>query len=218
MKSFGMVSLDSQVCPRCNGTRHLKGEHGLILCPKCGTDLLWTVSRLPKEARAVSFGVLKPYPWLLPAMQAAWEVANRPEPNWWFTMEGNFGIGKTALIYAMCNHLIERGFAVLYMRAFEAMQHIKDGFSDNTASDRTTALQTVRVLALDEIAYSMSDYDSKVLSDILGYRYARGGELLTLMAYNPPHALPPLVASRIMDGRSRFFKLAGTDLRPHVRG
>lgn len=215
---FSSMAFQGSVCPRCNGTRHLKGEQGLILCPVCGTDLLWTVSRLPSEARAVTFDVLKPYPWLLPAMESAWEVVNRPAPSWWFTMEGNFGIGKTALIYAMCNYLIGRGIPVLYMRAFEAMQHIKDGFSDNTASDRTTALQTVKVLALDELAYSMSEYDSKVISDIMGYRYARGNELLTLMAYNPPHTLPPLVASRIMDGRSRFFKLAGTDLRPHVRG
>lgn len=207
-------------CQVCNGIGHVIDQFTKrqMLCPACGSRLLRRISRLPIEADKASFNTLVRYPWIEPAFNMAWEVVNRPVPNWWFTMEGSFGVGKTALMYAMCNHLMSRGVQVLYFRAFEAMQFIKDGFADNTSSQRVEEIQRVPVLAMDEVAYDMSDYDAKVIADIMGYRYARGGESLTIMAYNPPMTLlPPLVQSRIKDARSRFFSIAGRDLRPYIR-
>ncbi len=214
------MTFSNTVCRVCNDIGHVidPRSRSQMLCPACGSRLLRRISRLPNEADKATFETLVRYPWIDPAIRSALEVVVRPVPNWWFTMEGAFGVGKTALMYAMCNYLMSRGIQVLYFRAFEAMQFIKDGFADNTASSRVEEIQRVPVLAMDEVAYDMSDYDAKVIADIMGYRYARGAESLTIMAYNPPMTLlPPLVQSRIRDARSQFFSIAGRDLRPYIR-
>lgn len=180
--------------------------------------MLRRASNLPAEAKGATFSTLTPYPWLVPALAAAQEVTARPVPNWWYTLSGAYGIGKTAVIYAMLNACLERNLKVCYFRAFDAMQYIKSGIADGTIDARIEEMKTVGVLALDEVGYDATDYDKKVLTEILGERYARGRACLTVMAYNPPLQLPALVLSRINDGRSRAFKLEGRDLRPLIKG
>jgi hypothetical protein len=208
-----------QVCPTCLDAQHVLDKTGNVqLCPNCGPALLWQISRLPPEAKGARLSNLIVYPWLVDAIAAARKVVERPTPNWWFTLEGPFGVGKTALTYAILNECIyQRGAKAIYFSAFDAMQYVKAGFSNGTSDVRASELQDVPVLGLDEIGYNASEYDQKVLGQILAHRYARGASCLTVLAYNPPLMLPSFITTRIRDGRSYYFRLGGSDLRPHIR-
>ena len=101
---------------------------------------------------------------------------------------GPTGVGKTHLIVAMANMLIENGFAVKYIVVTQFLSDLRTSYNANN-NERTTEdehLQLVLdapILILDDLgAERFTDWSVEKLYHIISYRYDR--ELPTLITSN----------------------------------
>ncbi|MBL0387879.1 ATP-binding protein [Tumebacillus sp. ITR2] len=130
---------------------------------------------------------------------------------------GSSGIGKTHLLLAVCNQLIDRGVPAVFTTAEKLMDRLRDAIREGEGE--LTRLKrwysTVPMLAIDEFAQeTVSDWTLGKMFEILDDRWQSG--LSTWFASNtePPfvydhyHPDDPRIAKVVKALRSRVFELA----------
>lgn len=149
------------------------------------------------------------------------------EPKGILTIYGGTGNGKTMTVQALVNELIMRSVEAVYIRAFDLLQHVQEGFRDNggqrgqSVHQRFKRFSTVKVLAVDELdkvhetAWAQSQWTA-----LIDERYRLGNEVGygTVLAMNAnPAGLSQWIASRLLDGTNVVVHNIDADIRPALR-
>lgn len=128
---------------------------------------------------------------------AAFEDAKGNMENSIF-LGGNPGSGKTHLLMAIANELIERGHGVLYFPFVEGLDELRSEIRENGAGyqKKLERLQRVPVLFIDDLYKSKkgdepTKYEIKFLFSVVNYRYL--------------NHLPMLLSSELTIDQVRFW-------------
>lgn len=172
--------------------------------------------QLPPDSAGVTFAALFDVPDQDQAIASA--EAFCANPIGWLTFGGDYGVGKTALLYATLNTLAERHVFGRYITAPDLIDKlrniIRNGGDPDAYLDRWCAAP---LIAIDEIdKYDSTEFAEKSIFRLFNARYQRLATAGTLLAYNLDREarLPAFLRSRIDDGRSQWIKLIGGDVRP----
>jgi DNA replication protein DnaC len=172
--------------------------------------------QLPADSQGVTFASLFDVPDQDQAATAA--EAFCANPVGWLTFGGDYGVGKTALLYATLNALADRHIFGRYITAPELIDKLRNlvrsGGDPDAYLDRWCAAP---LIAIDEIdKYDATEFSEKSIFRLFNARYQRLATAGTLLAYNLDRAsrLPPFLRSRIDDGRFKHIRLMGGDVRP----
>ena len=164
--------------------------------------------------------------WQPDAYQSAWTFAS--DPRGWLFLYSPPGCGKTHLLAAIANHLLDTGHKALYVIVPDMLQHIRDGFNveaqrlHEDASQRLQHIRTTEVLLLDDLgAEKSSEWAVEQMYMILDYRYRE--ELPTVIASNlTAETLPPSmirISDRLRDARKcQSIRLRGKSYRKFGKG
>ena len=141
------------------------------------------------------------------------------QPRGWVTLAGDYGTGKTTLIYAALNHLADRGIYGRYVMMPDLINDLRAALwqDQQTYTAKLHRISTVPILALDELdKIRDSAFVDDVLYAIFLARYQERQRYGTLIGYNLAGAerIPAFLASRIRDSRFQLIEMTGPDLRP----
>jgi len=143
-------------------------------------------------------------------------------PVGWLSFAGDYGVGKTALLYAALNRLSDAGRYGRYITAPELIDKLRNLIRAGGDPDRyLDRWCDAPLIAIDELdKYDPTEFSEKSIFRLFNARYQRWQTAATLLAYNLDREdrLPPFLRSRIHDGRFRFVRLAGADVRPGLGG
>jgi DNA replication protein DnaC len=176
--------------------------------------------QLPPDAAGVTLESLFDHPDQDQAYAAT--EAFCANPVGWLTFGGTYGVGKTALLYAALNRLAERHRYGRYTTAPELIDKLRNlvraGGDPDRYLDRWCDAPLIAIDELDK--YDPTEFAEKSLFRLFNARYQRWQTSGTLIAYNLDRQdrLPAFLRSRIADGRFRFVRLAGADVRPGLGG
>ena len=93
---------------------------------------------------------------------------------------GNPGSGKTHLLCALCQELVEQGHRVLYSTCSLLVQELLIGKRDLTLARVLKRLDRYEALLIDDLGYvQQSREEREVLFTLLAERYERGSVLIT---------------------------------------
>ena len=93
---------------------------------------------------------------------------------------GNPGSGKTHLLCALCQELVEQGHRVLYTTCSLLVQELLIGKRDLTLARVLKRLDRYEALLIDDLGYvQQSREEMEVLFTLLAERYERGSVLIT---------------------------------------
>lgn len=148
-------------------------------------------------------------------------------PRGIITIHGGPGNGKTMVLQAVINAMLDQNIEAVYVTAFDLISHIRDAFSldrktksltinDDSAYSRLQRYERVRVLAVDELdKIKVTDWVLEQLTDLIDrrYRMAEDNAGGTLIAMNEsPDFLPAWIASRLK--RYTVIHNGDEDMRP----
>lgn len=143
------------------------------------------------------------------------------QPHGWLTFAGNYGVGKTMLIYACMNHLADLGAYGCYVTAPDLVDHLRSLIRrDGDPDERLQRWITAPLLAVDELdKYDATDFAEKTIFRLFHARYQAWQTTGTLIGYNLSREqhIPPFLLSRMRDSRFERIVLDGEDLRPALR-
>jgi DNA replication protein DnaC len=172
--------------------------------------------QLPPDSAGVTFASLFDVPDQDQAIAGAERFCVRPYG--WLTFGGDYGVGKTALLYACLNALAERRVFGRYITAPELIDRlrniIRQGGDPDGYLDRWCAAPLIAVDELDK--YDSTEFAEKSIFRLFNARYQRLATAGTLLAYNLDREsrLPAFLRSRMDDGRFQHVRLIGGDVRP----
>lgn len=196
------------------------GDRALVLCPGCaaGRTRAQAWKNLPDEAAGVRLATLHAKAHQQPAIAAIARLL--VEPAGWLTLAGDYGTGKTTLIYACLNALGDQGTPGRYTTAPELLDHLRDGMRDTAGQSPSSRLQGLieaPCLAVDEVdKYQATEFAEQAIFRLFDARYRARASSITLLGYNHEREdrIPPFLASRMRDGRFQRIVMHGTDIRP----
>ena len=82
------------------------------------------------------------------------------------------GTGKTHLAFATLRHLVENGYKVKYILAFELFDLVRDSFSDSRLKTEIEVLEKIPYLIIDEIDKKFGTRtEFLALYKLINYRY-----------------------------------------------
>lgn len=150
------------------------------------------------------------------AYDDAQAVASSPE--WFFTLTGQYGIGKTRLLSCIVNAGRASGWPSVYMTTAALLDHLRSAYAPESgiAFDALwERITSARILAIDELdRWNPTPWAKEKFFQLIDERYRRGAEQLTVFATNAGvDALPGYVVSRMFDRRCRVYELTGADVR-----
>lgn len=150
------------------------------------------------------------------AWQAARAVAQSPE--WFLTLAGPYGVGKTRMLTCVVNEAREARWPAVYMTTAALLDHLRSAYAPNAEvsfDGMWSRVVSARVLALDELdRWNPTPWAQEKFFQLIDARYRAGAEMLTVFATNSEiETLPGYVQSRMMDRRCRIFKMSGGDVR-----
>jgi DNA replication protein DnaC len=199
--------------------RHAGDRYTTERCSVCGphrqAEYLRRIDGLTAEMRTWTFAntvtARNPDAW-----QTAQAVAQSPE--WFLTLSGPYGIGKTRMLTCIVNEARESRWPAVYLTTAQLLDHLRNAYAPNAEVSFDGMWERVskaRVLALDELdRWNPTPWAQEKFFQLIDARYRAGAEMLTVFATNSDiDNLPGYVQSRMMDRRCRIFKLAGTDMR-----
>lgn len=172
--------------------------------------------QLPPDAAGVTLESLYDVPDQDQAIAAV--EAFCANPRGWLSFAGDYGVGKTALLYAALNRLSVQGRFGRYTTAPVLIDKLRNLIRND--GDPDGYLQRwidAPLVAIDELdKYDQTEFAEKSIFRLFNARYERRNEAGTLLAYNLDRAarLPAFLRSRIKDGRFQLITLAGSDVRP----
>lgn len=181
-----------------------------------GLALIKRWSALPADAEGITLDTMSAMPHQDQAIAAV--EAFCAEPKGWLTFGGDYGVGKTALIYATLNELAERGRHGRYTTAPDLLDKLRNLIRSGGDPDRyLDRYSEAPLIAVDELdKYDPTEFAEKSMFRLFNARYQRHATAGTLLAYNLDRAdrLPPFLRSRIDDGRFQHIQITGADVRP----
>lgn len=219
---------DERICPKCKGMKFLAFDvpsgsemfSQVKPCDVCSADMqqryLTALCGLSGDMLTWDFENTRRMKSNAQAYDAAKRLAHAPQ--WFLTLSGDYGVGKTRLLAAIVNEARKAGRTAVYTTTSELLDHLRATYAPgaNTTFDGLLdKLTTCTVLALDEFdRYSPTEWAQEKFFQLIERRYRRGDECLTCFATNARlDDLPQYVTSRMQDRRSHVFELVGADLR-----
>lgn len=173
---------------------------------------------LPAEAEGVTLRSLKP---LKPQAEARRQVAAfAQDPRGWLILSGNYGTGKTKLVYAALNELAARNHHGRYILLPDLLDELRNSIKAGAYADRLSRVVYAPILAIDELDKFRDDNEwvAEVLQKLFISRYRDAKYTGTILVYNRERAdrLPEFLQSRVSDGHFRRVELNGDDLRRYA--
>jgi DNA replication protein DnaC len=219
---------DERLCPKCKGMRFLaydvEAGHPLFSqvtpCPVCARDeqaeYLRRMCGLTGKALDLTFANARMMPHLAPAYKIARNLVGKPE--WFLTLQGDSGVGKTHMLAAIVNEARAAGRTAVYTTTAELMDHLRAAYAPGalvTFDGLLDKLTTCTVLALDELdRWNPTAWAQTVFFELVDKRYRNGEKQLTCFATNADlETLPQHITSRLQARRCQMFRLTGPDMR-----
>lgn len=199
---------EGYVCPKCQGDAFVYGDRGLIPCDLCEVaykrerEALRAASGLKGRLLGCSFANFNSdEPGVGESYRKALTWSSNPQ--YWLTIWGNAGNGKSHLAAAAANRLIEAGRAVEYVTLPELLSYLKQAFNDeekDSAQDRLERLINIPILVLDDLgAEYMTEWARGEVFKLLNGRYVENKP--TMITTNiRPDKMPFRIASRLQEG------------------
>ncbi len=136
------------------------------------------------------------------------------------TLMGKPGVGKSTMLMCAVNAAREANMPAVYTTVTDLLVYLRQAFDPSSElpfDARWQMLVGVQVLALDELdEFSTTPWAMERFLRLIDERWRAMDRSLTLCATNHRvHTLPEKVASRLRDGRARYFELEGADMRPY---
>lgn len=191
-----------------------------IPCSLCGNEdrqiALRRMSRMTQSLSAVTFEKTVPTQFNQTALGALRAMPQNPQ--WFVTLLGPNGRGKTHLLAALVNACIAAGHLSVYLTTAELLDELRATFNPKSSLDYSKmfdAALNAKVLVLDEFnRFNPTPWALEKLFQLIEYRYRKGDELLTAFASNATlEDFEPYIASRMQDRRCLVFNLDGPDMR-----
>jgi DNA replication protein DnaC len=118
----------------------------------------------------------------------------------WLYLWGQTGVGKSHLAAAVARSAAAAGRSAAYTSAPALLRFLRAGFQDRSSDERLLALQTVDLLALDDLGAEHhtrdGDWSDSVLFELINARY--GADAQTIITSNVSiDELEPRIRSRI---------------------
>lgn len=218
-------------CPLCRDAGWLRRDvplghpdfAKLVLC-ECQTEAakarwltkLLHTSGLTEAMGSMTFSSFKPsHPSLAEALSAC--AAYAAEPDGWLYLYGGYGTGKTHLLAAMAQTLVERRIGALYVVVPELLDRIRQSFDpDNkeSFSELWDRIFRADVLLLDDLGSErMTGWVAEKLFLIVDNRY-RARAPMVIASNVAPEQFGGRIGSRITDVRlTTILGIAAGDYR-----
>ena len=148
------------------------------------------------------------------AYKIAWNIAEGIGDFIWFILYGGVGNGKTHLLNAIANRVMERGYQVKLVMMAELLSELRMAIRTNETDDKLKELKKVPYLLIDELGLELgSDWEKEKIEELLAARWNNGR--FTVVATNRDiEELPPRLKSRFQDKQlSRCVKNEAPDYR-----
>lgn len=227
---IGQPVVTSYACETCNDTGWVDAplQNGLQNqehCPNCYNrrqaarlQAICGLNDLERRVKLSDVKVIDPDSGTARMVKAA--AVFIASPIGYLTIHGTCGNAKTLTLQAVVNHFVNHNVLAIYTTFADAVAYIKDAFSEgatDSAQARVNRLQTVPVLAIDELdKVKSTDWVREVETQLLDRRYRDGlaGKCGTLIAMNGSLSdLQSHIASRLKDGRNIVIENNDADLR-----
>lgn len=217
----GQMGLCSATCQICGGVGYVRLGNGKVeYCPNVD---IW---RLPQskliglskpELESMSFDNILPIGNITKAVEAVDKVITRGFG--WVYLWGSWGVGKTLLLKNSVASVIRLGAGeARYARFATILDHLRQGFDNDTELSRLNDWAGVKLLAVDEFdRVRDTEYaqERRFMLFDLRYEQALAKQGITLFASNQnPQELPGYLFDRVRDGRFTTIKIEAPSIRP----
>lgn len=223
---------DEQLCPCCKGTRYVlrpdsSGRYGdgherfsLVDCPVCHRDAqqqyLERLCGLSSEMRGWSYANSAKTVGTREAFEYGQQLAAAPQ--WFYSLSGPFGTGKTRLLACLVNAGRTNGWTSVYTTMAELFDHLRSTYAPGRVLDFDGIWEKVvkaRILAIDECdRWNPTEWAEEKFFELIEIRYRHGAERCTAFATNTGvDSFDGYLASRMHDRRSRIYLITGGDWR-----
>jgi DNA replication protein DnaC len=216
-------------CPRCQDTGLIVREDTAFLCPcvkQKQLENLFRASKIKPAFRQKRFDNFDPdfsddaremFDAARAYVENFTDIKNQPEN--WLVFLGQPGSGKTHLLIAVANSLMEQGHPVLYFQHVEGFAEIRDavreGGKEGTAGMIAEVKQAPVLLWDDMFKIRETPFMLEVVFEIANYRYLNFLPTLFSSEKSPRELLEvdEAIASRILErARNRIFVNERIDL------
>lgn len=218
------------VCPECQGLRFVVRDLAVghpdfgrsLPCSLCGGEVqqvaLKRMSRLSDAMLKITFDPPSTIETEYNRAALAAMRAQVARPQWFVTLLGPNGRGKSHLLAALVNASIAAGHSAVYLTTAELLDELRATFAPKSKLEFSKvfdAALNAKVLVLDEFnRFNPTEWALEKFLQLIEYRYRKGDELLTAFASNAGFEdFEPYVASRMQDRRCLVFTIDGPDMR-----
>lgn len=218
-------------CPECHGARwfsysNLELGHPfygrLFPCPVCNKQAIDTACGLKDHERQITFDKINTH-----GREDTWKAVSAAKafvraPRGFLSIYGEFGNGKTTIMMAIVNAVIEQGIEARYLTASDLLAYLRETFNSETKEsdyDRLHELAKIPVLCIDEMdKLRDTAYSRELQQELINLRYRDAGILGTVLAWNGGlNDLPfPAIVSRAQE--FTVIQNRDRDLRPLIGG
>lgn len=138
-------------------------------------------------------------PGIKKAYKAAWNMAEGIGDFIWLIIYGGVGNGKTHLLNALANRVMERGISVKLIMMAELLSELRMSIATNQVDFKMKVLKEVPYLLIDELGLEYAtDWGMEKIEELLASRWANGR--FTVVATNRDiEELPARLKSRFLD-------------------
>ncbi len=108
-----------------------------------------------------------------PGNRRAIEVLNiwKPTDSWGVLLQGNPGVGKSHLLFALANKWIEQGVGFLFENVSEMFDTLRAGYDKGTYKEEMNRIQSTEVLVMDDLGSEKpSEWVEEKLFQVLDHR------------------------------------------------
>lgn len=196
-------------CRRCGNRRFIYVNDTMQVCPDCGMADKWRAQSVNRysaangRAKMQMFGNFENKPHNSAAFMVT--AAFAKNPTGWLVLHGTPGTGKSHLCAAIVNHLQAQARPVIFVTMPQLAASLKRLFDEEIAAaegetyyQRKDVYARAPVLIVDDIgAGTWSDFDARVLFDILDPRYTN--KLPTVLVSNLDMTNADLFDPRLVD-------------------